>query len=145
MDLGFSHIALTVRDVFQSIAFYRDFASFELVHLRGARGRRVAWLSDLRRPFALVLVESEDDDVRLGGIAHLGVACESREQVDALCDRARTHGHLRRDAEDGGHPAPFPQLLRRNQTPPVFLGEDQSGVTLDLPRKDLRSGTGVRR
>ena len=111
MDRGFSHIALTVRDVFRSIAFYRDFADFEVVHLRGQRGRRVAWLSDLRRPFALVLVESEEDKVRLAGVAHLGVACESRLQIDELCARAQAQGFLRRAPEDGGAPVGYWALL----------------------------------
>ena len=122
MDMGFSHIALTVTDVFRSIAFYRDFAAFELVHLRGVQGRRVAWLSDLRRPFALVLVESDDANaVRLAGAAHLGVACESRDRVDALCERARAQGCLSRAAADGGHPVGYWALL-----------EDPDGHQLEL-------------
>jgi catechol 2,3-dioxygenase-like lactoylglutathione lyase family enzyme len=121
MDRGFSHIALTVRDVFRSIDFYRDFADFEVVHLRGQRGHRVAWLSDLRRPFALVLVESADDRVRLGGVAHLGVACESRAQIDDRCALARIRGHLTRDAEDGGKPVGYWALL-----------EDPDGHQLEL-------------
>ena len=63
------------------------------MHLRGTRGRRVAWLSDLARPFALVLVESAAADVRLSGVAHLGVACDSREQVkQALQTRRPARG-----------------------------------------------------
>lgn len=121
MDRGFSHVALTVRDVFRSIAFYREFGDFEVVHLRGHRGHRVVWLSDLRRPFALVLVESEHEEVRLGGVAHLGVACESREELDARCERARQRGHLRREPEDGGSPVGYWALL-----------EDPDGHQLEL-------------
>ena len=95
-DRGLSHIALTVRDVDRSVAFYRDFAGFEIVHQRGEPGRRVVWLSDLQLPFAVVLVESATDDVRLSGVAHLGIACESRVRVDRLCDRAREAGCLLR-------------------------------------------------
>ena len=112
MDRGLSHIALTVRDVDLSIGFYREFADFEVVHRRGERGRRVVWLSDLSRPFAVVLVESATDDVRLGGIAHLGVACGSRAEVDRRCDRARRAGWLQREPEDGGSPVGYWALLR---------------------------------
>ena len=49
-DVGLTHIALPVRDVERSIDFYADFAGFEVVHQRGECGRRVVWLSDLRRP-----------------------------------------------------------------------------------------------
>jgi hypothetical protein len=44
-------------------------------------------------------------------VAHLGVACESREQVDALCDRARQRQLLLREAEDGGAPVGYWALL----------------------------------
>ena len=111
MDRGLSHIALTVHDVRQSIAFYRDFAGFEIVHLRGEPGRRVVWLSDLQLPFAVVLVESATDDVRLRGVAHLGIACESRQQVDRICDRARRAECLLREPEDGGEPVGYWALL----------------------------------
>ena len=111
-DHGLSHIALTVRDIDRSIAFYHEFANFEVIHQRGARGRRVAWLSDLRFPFALVLVESDSDKVRLGGIAHLGIACPSLQDVDRLADRAREAGCLLREPEDGGDPVGYWTLLQ---------------------------------
>jgi catechol 2,3-dioxygenase-like lactoylglutathione lyase family enzyme len=112
MDRGLSHIALTVRDVPRSIEFYREFADFEVVHLRGEPGRQVVWLSDLRLPFALVLVESATDEVRLGGVAHLGIASESREQIDRVCELARTRGCLEREPEDAGKPVGYWALLR---------------------------------
>lgn len=111
MDRGLSHIALTVRDVSRSIDFYRDFAGFEVVHLRGEPGHRVVWLSDLRLPFAVVLVESATDDVRLHGVAHLGIACESCEQVDRICDQARDAGCLLREPKNGGEPVGYWALL----------------------------------
>ena len=112
MDHGLSHIALTVRDVDRSIAFYGEFAEFEVVHQRGARGHQVVWLSDLHLPFALVLVESDTDEVRLGGIAHLGIACPTREDVDRLAGRAREAGCLLRGPEDGGNPVGYWALLQ---------------------------------
>lgn len=111
MDRGLSHIALTVHDVDRSIDFYREFADLEVVHQRGQPGRRVVWLSDLRLPFALVLVESETDEVRLGGVAHLGIACANRETVDRLAGRAREAGCLLREPEDGGNPVGYWTLL----------------------------------
>jgi catechol 2,3-dioxygenase-like lactoylglutathione lyase family enzyme len=112
MDRGLSHIALTVRDVDRSIAFYREYAEFEVVHRRGARGHRVVWLSDLHLPFALVLVESDTDEVRLVGVAHLGIACPGRDDVDRLAGRAREAGCLLREPEDGGTPVGYWALLQ---------------------------------
>jgi catechol 2,3-dioxygenase-like lactoylglutathione lyase family enzyme len=110
-DRGLSHIALTVRDVARSIDFYQRFTGFEVVHQRGELGRRVVWLSDLELPFALVLVESATDDVRLNGVAHLGIACESRAHVDRLCDRARSARCLLREPQQGNERVGYWALL----------------------------------
>jgi catechol 2,3-dioxygenase-like lactoylglutathione lyase family enzyme len=129
MDQGLCHIALTVTDVDRSIAFYRDYAGLELVHQRGERGRRVVWLSDLHRPFALVLVESGSDEVRLGGIAHLGIGCADRAEVDRRCDRARRAGWLLREPEDAGKTVGYWALLRDPDGHNVELacGQDVGG------------------
>ena len=70
------------------------------------------WLSDLHQAFALVLVESETDDVRLGGVAHLGIACANRSEVDRRSARAKRAGRLLREPEDGGKPVGYWALLR---------------------------------
>ncbi len=111
-DLGLSHIALTVRDVDRSIDFYRIFAGFDVVHRRGAPGRRVVWLSDLRRPFAVVLIEAENPQGLLEGISHLGIGCESREEVDRLAAVARAAGLLKLEPRDSGQPVGYWALLR---------------------------------
>ena len=111
-DLGLSHIALSVRDVERSVAFYARYADLEAVHERGDSGSRVVWLSDLRRPFALVLIESPGATESLGGIAHLGIGCESRTRVDDLCALAAEEGVLERSPEDAGAPVGYWALLR---------------------------------
>ena len=46
---------------------------------RPPSARKVAWLSDRTRPFAPVLVQSDDPaDTPLGPFGHLGVACATR-------------------------------------------------------------------
>ena len=107
-DVGLTHVALPVTDLECSIDFYGRHAGMEVVHRREG----VVWLSDLRLPFALVLVESDSDEVRLGGIAHLGIACPSLQDVDRLADRAREAGCLLREPEDGGDPVGYWTLLQ---------------------------------
>jgi catechol 2,3-dioxygenase-like lactoylglutathione lyase family enzyme len=81
-DIGLSHVALPVADLDRSIEFYRRFADMEVVHRRdGSDGRGVAWISDLTRPFVIVLLETDVTD-HLAGWAHLGVGCASRDEVD---------------------------------------------------------------
>jgi catechol 2,3-dioxygenase-like lactoylglutathione lyase family enzyme len=80
-DLGLTHVALPVRDVDASAAFYARFADMEVVHRRVDHGVGVVWLSDLTRPFVIVLLQTDVTHV-LGGWAHLGVAVASRDEVD---------------------------------------------------------------
>ncbi|HCM8032506.1 TPA: VOC family protein, partial [Klebsiella pneumoniae] len=60
IDVGFTHVAFVVRNLEKSIDFYSRYAGMEVVHRREPdlpEVRKVAWLSDRTRPFALVLVQ----------------------------------------------------------------------------------------
>lgn len=89
VDLGCSHVALAVSDLDVSLGFFQRFADMEVVHRRvGESGNGVAWVSDLSRPFAIVLLEGAVTHP-MGGWAHLGVGCASSGEVDQrLADAA---------------------------------------------------------
>ncbi len=89
-DLGFSHIALPVRDVAASIDFYAAFGGLKPV----LRAEGKAWIGDGRRTFVAVLIEMDVVPTVLAPPAHLGVACASREEFDSLVERARAQGLL---------------------------------------------------
>lgn len=65
IDRGLTHIALPVADIdrrqtmreLRSIEFYAAYARMQTIHRRvdAATGVTVVWLSDLTRPFAIVL------------------------------------------------------------------------------------------
>ncbi len=57
----------------------------------------------------------------LSPIAHLGVGCKSREEVDVLCDRAKKAGVLLQPPQDAGYPIGYWAFLR-----------DPDGHTLEL-------------
>ncbi len=105
-DIGLTHIALPVKNVDTSIAFYAKYAAMQVVHSRvdAESGVRVVWLSDRTRPFVIVLAEITPVGAPLLPFAHLGVGCASREEVDRLCELARSEGRLHSGPTDSGYP-----------------------------------------
>jgi len=96
VDLGLSHIALPVSDLDRSLEFYRRFGGLEVVHRRESHpGHAVAWISDLTRPFVVVLLQTDAaaSPGRLGGWAHMGVGCLSTAEVDRRLAEAATDGY----------------------------------------------------
>ena len=115
-DIGLTHVALPVRDLDLSAAFYARYAQMQVVHSRDG----VLWLSDKTRPFVIVLVES-DHVTPLAPFAHLGVGCEHRDDVDRLAEMARAEGILSGGPEDAGPPVGYWAFLR-----------DPDGHTLEI-------------
>jgi len=107
-DVGLTHVALPVAELDRSVAFYARYAAMQVVHRRDG----VVWLSDRTRPFVIVLIEAEGVAEPLRPVAHLGVACGSREDVDALCRRAREDDVLLEGPFDYGPPVGYWAFLR---------------------------------
>lgn len=111
VDIGFTHVAFVVRDLDKSIDFYHRYAGMDVVHKRGPdvpEARKVAWLSDRTRPFALVLVQADVvTDTPLGSFGHLGVACASIEEIDQKVEMARSEGVLRKEPVQAGDPVGY--------------------------------------
>lgn len=116
-DIGLTHVALEVTDLDASIAFYTAYAGMQVVHRRS----RVAWLSDKTRPFVIVLLAAENVATTLRPLAHLGVACASREEIDRLSEIARAENRLIDGPTDSGPPVGYWAFLR-----------DPDGHTLEL-------------
>jgi catechol 2,3-dioxygenase-like lactoylglutathione lyase family enzyme len=112
-DFGLTHIALPVGNVDRSVTFYAKYARMQVVHRRTdpVTGSDVVWISDRTRPFVLVLIQALKVDNPLLPLAHLGVACASREEVDRLCALAESEGHLRLGPREAGYPVGYTALL----------------------------------
>jgi catechol 2,3-dioxygenase-like lactoylglutathione lyase family enzyme len=111
-DLGVTHIALPVSDLVASLDFYERFADMRVVHRRvEADGTGVAWISDLTRPFVLVLIQTSaglGPDQCLGGTyCHIGLAVASRDEVTQRCELARAEGRKTVGPFDYGPPVGF--------------------------------------
>ena len=123
-DLGLTHIALPVTDIERSIKFYAAYADMEVVHRRidADTGVSVVWLSDMTRPFVIVLIQTDSVNALLSPpYAHLGVGCRSIEELDARCEQAQRESILVSPPQDSGYPIGYWAYLR-----------DPDGHTLEL-------------
>ena len=89
-----THIALQVRDIDASIAFYRRYCHMRIVHEREEEGVRVAWLGWGEDPpkFVVVLLQQDYETNRQPPWQHIGMAVDGRQEVDAAHDKAVTDG-----------------------------------------------------
>jgi len=93
-----THIALQVRDVAASAAFYADYCAMRPVHERESDdGGTILWLAEpgRDRDFVFVLLpggQGRDPDRRDFG--HLGFAVETEAEVDRLAAKAEAEGRL---------------------------------------------------
>lgn len=117
LHLGFTHIALQVHDLRASVDFYQRYAGLTDIHHRGSGQAGVAWVSDLKRPFGIVLLQRRGGRLtvwlgRMLGLlppplAHIGIELESRDAVDGLCRQAAQEGILRKPPRDAGFPVGY--------------------------------------
>jgi catechol 2,3-dioxygenase-like lactoylglutathione lyase family enzyme len=137
-DTGLTHVALPIADAGRSTAFYARFAHMEVVHQRvdPDSGATVVWLSDLTRPFVVVLIETAVSHT-LGGFAHLGVGLEDRDQVDAACAAAREAGHAVLGPFDDGPPVGYWAII---EDPDGHNLEVSYGQEVGLTVEDARNG-----
>ena len=92
-----THLALHVRDLEATAAFYRTYCAMEPVHEREDQGTRVLWLAEPGRDedFILVLMPGGPgrDQIETD-YSHLGFALESKAAVDAVAEKAAAAGCL---------------------------------------------------
>ena len=130
-DLGLTHVALPVTSLVASVEFYAKFARMQVVHRRDS----VVWLSDKTRPFVIVLIEVPEVSQPLVPFGHLGVGCESRDEVDRLCDAAREDDCLVTGPLDYGPPVGYWAFFRDpdGHTLEVAYGQEV-GLTVETSR-----------
>ncbi len=88
-----THIALQVRDVERSIAFYERYCGMRVVRDR-TDDFRVVWLGWGEQPpaFVLVLLETPYETNAQPPYQHIGIAVDSAADVDAVAARASADG-----------------------------------------------------
>ncbi len=97
MGPSLTHIALHVRDLPASVAFYREYCAMNVVHERSDAGVEVAWLAEPGREktFIFVLISGGPERTpATRDFSHLGFALPSRGAVDDMARRAEGTGIL---------------------------------------------------
>jgi catechol 2,3-dioxygenase-like lactoylglutathione lyase family enzyme len=107
-----THVALPVRDLDATLAFYERYTTLRKIHERfePATGLRTAWLANERdvteaaARFVLVLIcgslpKQITGDIKeeygfLRSISHLGISLDSRDDVDRIAAMAAEEGCL---------------------------------------------------
>ena len=87
-----THIALRVKDVDASIAFYRRYAGLHVVHDRTDDDTRVVWLSEVpEEPYFVIVLMAMPADPwpKRRPVDHLGFSVAARAEVDRLAEVAR--------------------------------------------------------
>ncbi|MFQ5494406.1 MAG: VOC family protein [Phycisphaerae bacterium] len=89
-----THVALQVRDIDASAAFYDRYCGMRIVHQRESETGRVVWLGWGEDPpkFVIVLLEGAYDRNVQPQWQHIGMAVDSRGDVDTLYERAKADG-----------------------------------------------------
>lgn len=107
---AFTHCALHVRDLGESIAFYRDYCGMAIVKEHGEGDSRVVWLATpgAEQSFVLVLLgggpeRTQDKD----DMTHYGFGVPTREDVDRIADRAKEEGRLHWEPRDYAPPTGY--------------------------------------
>ena len=88
-----THVALQVRSIERSVAFYERYCGMRIIHDR-TDDFRVVWIGWGEPPhrFALVLLEDPYEQNTQPELQHLGFAVDSRAEVDEIAARATVDG-----------------------------------------------------
>lgn len=93
MSMKCTHVALQVRDIEQSIAFYERYCGMRVVQDR-TNSFRVVWMGWGEQPpqFVIVLLNTPYESNRQPPYQHIGIAVGDPSEVDAVHQRAVASG-----------------------------------------------------
>jgi catechol 2,3-dioxygenase-like lactoylglutathione lyase family enzyme len=97
-------VALRVKDLDRSVAFYAKYPRLVVCHERVDEGTRVVWLAERTEDpeFVFVLIPMPHAQVERPGVHHFGFTVEDHAAVDAVAAKARGDGILREGPRDAG-------------------------------------------
>ena len=110
MQPVFTHCALHVSDLEESVAFYRSYCGLEIVKEHGEGSGRVVWLASpgAEESFVLVLLGGGPEHVQdTDDMTHYGFGVPSREDIDSIAERGRQDGCLHWEPRDYAPPTGY--------------------------------------
>ncbi len=105
-----THLALHVPDLDACIEFYAAFCGMRVFHERAGKGSRIVWMAEpgKERTFIFVIMPGGvDRRLAANDYSHFGFALSSRDEVDAIADRAREAGCLIWEPRDEPYPVGY--------------------------------------
>ena len=110
MAVVFTHCALQVADLDESIDFYARYCSMRIVKEHGEGGSRVVWLASAAAGASFVLVllgggQARDQDS--DDMTHYGFGVSAREDVDNIAAQAKRDGCLHWEPRDYAPPTGY--------------------------------------
>ena len=105
-----THLALHVPDLDACVEFYADFCGMRVFHERPGKGSRIVWMAEpgKERIFIFVIMPGGTDrSLAENDYSHFGFALSSRDEVDAIADRAREAGCLIWEPRDEPYPVGY--------------------------------------
>ncbi|ODR99786.1 hypothetical protein AUC69_08305 [Methyloceanibacter superfactus] len=136
MTPSFTHCAMHVADLGQSIDFYERYCGMKIVKEHGACDKRVVWLASpgAEQRFVLVLLgggpprDQDADDM-----THYGFGVASRADIDAIAAKAKAEGLLHWEPRDYAPPTGY---LCGVKDPTGYIIEFSYGQPLGPHAKD---------
>jgi len=110
MTETFTHCALHVRDLAESVAFYESYCGLTIVKEHGEGAGRVVWLASpgSEKSFVLVLLGGGQEHVQDNDdTTHYGFSVPSRLDVDRIAERAKRDGCLHWEPRDYAPPTGY--------------------------------------
>lgn len=131
-DARLTHIALPCGDLDRSIEFYTALTPLVVVERFADKDGESVWLSNegqVETPFVIVLVSFNaakgDPQPTLTPFAHIGIQVASRDDVEAMADKARQLGALHWEPRDINNQAGYLCALRDPDGNLVEISTDQ--------------------
>ncbi len=89
-----THVAIQSRDLSRTIEFYHRYCGMSVVHDRTSDSGRVVWLGWGEDPptFVIVAIEEAYEQNIHPRLQHIGMAVETKTEVDAIHQRAVIDG-----------------------------------------------------